>query len=40
LPLIPVINAANQANTFLEIVQNENLVAVPFSLTLALLEDK
>jgi hypothetical protein len=40
LPLIPVINAANQANTFIELVQNENLVAVPFSLTLALLAPK
>jgi hypothetical protein len=39
LPLIPVINAANQANTFLELVTNELLTAVPFSLTLALLEE-
>jgi antitoxin component of RelBE/YafQ-DinJ toxin-antitoxin module len=39
MPLIPVINAANQANTFIELVQNENLVAVPFSLTLALLAE-
>jgi hypothetical protein len=39
LPLIPVINAANQSNTFLEIVTNENLTAVPFSLKLALLAE-
>jgi len=40
LPCIPVINAANQANTFIELMTNENLVAVPFSLMLALLEEK
>ena len=37
LPLIPVINAANQGGTFIEVIQDENLVAVPFSLVLALL---
>jgi len=37
MPLIPVINAANQGGTFIEVVQDENLVAVPFSLVLALL---
>lgn len=40
MPVIPVINAANQANTFIELITNELLTAVPFSLTLALLEDK
>lgn len=40
LPVIPVINAANQANTFIELITNELLTAVPFSLTLALLEEK
>ena len=39
LPLIPVINSANASNTFIELVQNENLVAVPFSLNLALLAE-
>lgn len=39
LPLIPVVNAANQANTFVEIVTNELLTAVPFSLNLALLKE-
>lgn len=38
LPMIPVINAANQSGTFIEIVQDENLAAVPFSLLLALLK--
>ena len=40
MPCIPVINAANQANTFIETIGNENFGAVPFSLMLALLEDK
>lgn len=40
LPLIPVINAANQSNTFIEVVTNELLTAVPFSLKLALLAEK
>lgn len=40
MPTIPVINAANQANTFIEVITNENLTAVPISLMLALLEDK
>jgi hypothetical protein len=30
-PMIPVINTANKAGIFTEIVQDENLVAVPFS---------
>lgn len=34
LPLIPVINSANKAAIFIENVQDENLVAVPFSLLL------
>lgn len=34
LPCIPVINSANRAGIFIELVQNENLVAVPFSLNL------
>lgn len=38
LPVIPVVNAANAANTFIELVTNELLTAVPYSLTLALLE--
>jgi len=38
LPLIPVINAANQGGTFIEVIQDENLTAVPFSLNLALLK--
>lgn len=40
LPAIPVVNAANAANTFIECITNELLTAVPFSLTLALLEEK
>jgi hypothetical protein len=31
MPLIPVINSANRAGIFTELVQDENLVAVPFS---------
>lgn len=38
MPLIPVINAANVTNTFIELMTNELLTAVPFSLTLALLK--
>jgi hypothetical protein len=34
LPCIPVINSANRAGIFIELVQNENLAAVPFSLNL------
>lgn len=40
LPVIPVVNAANAANTFIELATNELLTAVPYALTLALLEDK
>ncbi len=35
MPMIPVFNYANAPATFTEIVQNENLTAVPFSWTLA-----
>jgi hypothetical protein len=38
MPLIPVLNAANQGGTFIEVMQDENLTAVPFALILALLE--
>lgn len=37
MPVIPVVNAANQGGTFIENIQDENLTAVPFSLNLALL---
>lgn len=40
LPVIPVINAANQSNTFIEVITNELLTAVPFALKLALLAEK
>lgn len=39
MPLIPVINAANQGGTFIENITDENLTAVPFSLMLALLTE-
>ena len=39
LACIPVINAANQSNTFIELITNEVLTAVPFSLTLQLLAE-
>lgn len=39
LPTIPVVNAANQSGTFIELLQDENLVAVPFTLFLALLKE-
>jgi len=35
LPLIPTFNSANVAGTFAEVLQDENLGAVPFSLMLA-----
>lgn len=38
LPLIPVINRANSAGTFITNVQDENLTAVPFSLMLVQLD--
>jgi hypothetical protein len=38
MPLVPVINATNAGGTFIEVVQDENLTAVPFSLNLALLK--
>lgn len=37
LPTIPVINSGNKANTLLDVLQDENLTALPFSLYLALL---
>lgn len=37
LKTIPVINAANQGGTFIEVIQDENLTAVPFCLFLQLL---
>lgn len=40
LEVIPVINATNAGGTFIELLQDENLVAVPFSLMLALLSPK
>jgi hypothetical protein len=38
LDVIPVINATNAGGTFIEVLQDENLTAVPFSLMLALLK--
>lgn len=32
IPCIPTFNSANKASTFIELVQDENLTAVPFSL--------
>jgi hypothetical protein len=40
LDVIPVINATNAGGTFIEVMQDENLTAVPFSLLLALLAPK
>lgn len=34
VPCIPVFNSANRAGTFIEVVQDENLTAVPFCLNL------
>jgi len=34
LPLIPCFNSANRAGTFVEVLQNEDAAAVPFSLNL------
>jgi hypothetical protein len=39
LPTIPVFNSANRAGTFIELVQDENKTAVPFSLVLVELDE-
>jgi hypothetical protein len=39
MEVIPVINATNAGGTFIEVLQDENLTAVPFSLILALLRE-
>lgn len=40
VPMIPTFNNANAPGTFVEVMQDENLTAVPFSLLLAELTDK
>lgn len=40
LPMIPIFNTANRAGVLIDVVQDENLTAVPFSLVLAELAPK
>lgn len=40
MPLIPIFNSGNKSSIYIDALQDENAAAVPFSLVLALLDEK